>query len=177
MAMRTVASLRPWRLLSLLQPCACISTDVTSAAEKVFQAAKLHPGDVVVHNEADSEFGKALIKAAKARGYMTINILPNKSCVNESIEFLKSIGGDVVVTEAYANTWYMKRLVSDLSKPSVGVNCGDGSQATSVAKLLKEGGTLLWEEFASRSDVSWCDETATQMGRSSESKEAKYSAS
>lgn len=63
-------------------------------------------GDVVVHNEADSEFGKALIKAAKARGYMTINILPNKSCVNESIEFLKSIGGDVVVTEAYANTWY-----------------------------------------------------------------------
>uniref|UniRef100_A0A7I4BVJ4 Alcohol dehydrogenase-like C-terminal domain-containing protein n=1 Tax=Physcomitrium patens TaxID=3218 RepID=A0A7I4BVJ4_PHYPA len=115
MAMRTVASLRPWRLLSLLQPCACISTDVTSAAEKVFQAAKLHPGDVVVHNEADSEFGKALIKAAKARGYMTINILPNKSCVNESIEFLKSIGGDVVVTEAYANTWiYCHKFDLDL---------------------------------------------------------------
>lgn len=38
---------------------------------------------------------------------------------------------------------YMKRLISDLPKPSVGVNCGEGSQATAVVKLLKEGGTLL----------------------------------
>lgn len=37
----------------------------------------------------------------------------------------------------------MKRLISDLPKPSVGVNRGEGSQATAVVKLLKEGGTLL----------------------------------
>lgn len=38
---------------------------------------------------------------------------------------------------------YMKRLISDLPKPTVGLNCGEGLQATAVAKLLKEGGTLL----------------------------------
>lgn len=52
----------------------------------------------------------------------------------------------------------MKRLVSDLLKFSVGVNCGDGLQVISVVKLLKEGGILLWEEFVLRSDVFWCDE-------------------
>ena len=37
----------------------------------------------------------------------------------------------------------MKRLISDLPKPSVGVNCGEGSQVTAVVKLLEQGGTLL----------------------------------
>ena len=60
----------------------------------------------MVQNEADSELGMALIKAAKQRGFTTINILPNKPGVSDSIELLKSIGGDVVVTEAYTNTWY-----------------------------------------------------------------------
>lgn len=60
----------------------------------------------MVQNEADSELGQALIKAAKQQGVTTINILPNKPGVNDSIELLKSIGGDVVVTEAYTNTWF-----------------------------------------------------------------------
>lgn len=60
----------------------------------------------MVQNEADSDLGKALIKAAKERGFTTINILPNKPGVSDSIELLKSIGGDVVVTEAYTNTWF-----------------------------------------------------------------------
>ncbi len=38
---------------------------------------------------------------------------------------------------------YMKRLLSDLPKPSVGLNSSEGSQATAVAKLLKEGATFL----------------------------------
>ena len=75
----------------------------------VFEVLELlcyYSGDVVVQNEADSDLGKALIKAAKERGFMTINILPNKPGVSDSIELLKSIGGDVVVTEAYTNTWF-----------------------------------------------------------------------
>jgi hypothetical protein len=55
----------------------------------------------------------------------------------------------------------MKRLISDLPKPSVGVNCGEGSQATAVVKLLKEGGTLL--TYGKRRFLSWCRKTATQM--------------
>ncbi|XP_024401076.1 uncharacterized protein [Physcomitrium patens] len=143
MAMSRVASIRPHRLLPLVRLHACMSTEATSLAEKVLLAAKVQAGDVLVQNEADTELGKAVIKAAKERGISTINILPSKPGVNESIELLKSIGGDVVVTETYTNTWYMKRLISDLPKPTVGLNCGEGLQATAVAKLLKEGGTLL----------------------------------
>jgi len=46
MAMSRAASLRPHGLLSLLRPQACISTDATSAAEKVLKAAKLQPGTI-----------------------------------------------------------------------------------------------------------------------------------
>lgn len=38
---------------------------------------------------------------------------------------------------------YIKRLLSDLPRPVLGLNFTDGSQATAVAKLLAEGGTLV----------------------------------
>ncbi|CAM6014468.1 unnamed protein product [Sphagnum balticum] len=120
-----------------------ISTDSSSVAEKLLAAVHLRPGDVMVQNEADSDLGRAVIRTAKERGITTINILANKPGAVEQIEILKRMGGDIVVTESYTNTWYMKRLLSDLPKPSVGLNSSEGSQATAVAKLLKEGATFL----------------------------------
>lgn len=46
-----------------------------------------------------------MIKVVKERGIFIINILFFKFGVNEFIEFLKSIGGDVVVIEIYINIW------------------------------------------------------------------------
>jgi len=119
-----------------------LHTEPAAIAERLFQTAGIHGGDTLVQNEADSDLGRAIIKSARERGVTTINILSNKPGASERMELLKSMGGDVVVTEAYTNTWYMKRLINDLPKPSVALNCGEGSQVTAVAKLLKEGGTL-----------------------------------
>lgn len=71
---------------------------------------KLCSGDTLVQNEADSDLGRAIIKSARERGVTTINILSNKPGASERMELLKSMGGDVVVTEAYTNTWYVHSL-------------------------------------------------------------------
>ena len=44
MAMSRVGSLRPRGVLALLRTQACMSTDASSAAEKVLKAANLQPG-------------------------------------------------------------------------------------------------------------------------------------
>lgn len=72
-----------------------------------FKACEFSAGDVVVQNEADSDLGRAVIKAAREKGFTTINILANKPGASERIELLKGMGGDIVVTEAYTNTWYV----------------------------------------------------------------------
>ncbi len=59
----------------------------------------------MVQNEADSDLGRAVIRTAKERGITTINILANKPGGVEQIEILKRMGGDIVVTESYTNTW------------------------------------------------------------------------
>eukprot|EP00249_Psilotum_nudum_P027577 c35425_g1_i1 orf=123-662(+) len=112
-------------------------------AEALFNAAQIKSGDVLVQNGADSDIGKAIIHMAKEREIKTINIVADKPGISDTVEQLKVIGGDIVVTESYTNTWFIKRLLSDVPKPKVGLNCSDGSLATAVAKLLCEGGTLL----------------------------------
>lgn len=62
-------------------------------------------GDVLVQNEADSEIGKAVILKAKERGVTTLNIIADKPGAATIVEELKEIGGDIVVTESYTNTW------------------------------------------------------------------------
>lgn len=70
----------------------------------------------MVQNEADSDLGRAIIKSARERGVTTINILSNKPGASERMELLKSMGGDVVVTEAYTNTWYVHTLLALLDR-------------------------------------------------------------
>lgn len=115
----------------------------STSADALLNAANLQPGDVLVQNGADSELGQAIIELAKKRGIKTINVIADKPGTPLLVEKLKLKGGDIVVSESYTNTWFIKRLLSDFPKPTFGLNCSDGFAATAVAKLLQEGGTLL----------------------------------
>ncbi|KAH9315187.1 hypothetical protein KI387_023814, partial [Taxus chinensis] len=98
--------------------------------------------EALVQNEGDSDISKAIIELANERGITTISIVADKPGNSQIIEDLKELGGDIVVTEGYASTWYMKRLVADV-KPKAGLNFGIDSQATAVGKAVAEGGTFL----------------------------------
>lgn len=115
----------------------------SSLAPKLLDAVKLKPGDVVLQNEADGETGRAVIQLAKERGLRTVSVIGDKPGTAAIVEELKQLGSDVVLTEAYTNTWFVKRLLNDLPKPALALNSSTGSQATAVAKLLGEGGTLV----------------------------------
>lgn len=108
----------------------------------VLDSLSLKPGGTLVHNYGDSEVGKVVIQLAKERKLNTISIIEDKPGNPETIEELKSLGGDIVVPESYTKTWYMKRLVNELS-PTVGINLGEGYQATAVGKAVIDGGTLV----------------------------------
>ncbi|XP_043687075.1 enoyl-[acyl-carrier-protein] reductase, mitochondrial-like [Telopea speciosissima] len=102
----------------------------------------LKSGGTLVQNCGDSEIGKVVIQVAKERKFQTISIIEDKPGTPEIIEELKALGGDIVVPESYTNTWYMKRLVSELS-PAAGLNFSDGYQATAVCKAVADGGTFV----------------------------------
>eukprot|EP00271_Cylindrocystis_brebissonii_P016140 TRINITY_DN39371_c0_g1_i1.p1 TRINITY_DN39371_c0_g1~~TRINITY_DN39371_c0_g1_i1.p1 ORF type:complete len:198 (-),score=28.37 TRINITY_DN39371_c0_g1_i1:519-1055(-) len=138
----------------------------SSDAAKVLDAVPLKAGDVILQNEADSEAGRAIIQLAKARGLTTVNVIADKPGTAIQVEKLKRLGGDIVVTESYTSTWYMKRLLSDLPAPKVGITFSTGTQATAVAQLLGPGGVLLLSQplpknvpypGASKRPMPWAD--------------------
>jgi len=135
-ALRGLLSIGQVRCLSTAAP------DTSSIANSIFKTLNLRSGQALVQNEGDSDIGKAIIQLAKEHGITTINIIADKPGSSQLIEALKELGGDIVVTEGYTRTWYMKRLVAEV-KPIAGLNFTDDSQATAVGKAVREGGTLL----------------------------------
>jgi trans-2-enoyl-CoA reductase len=115
----------------------------------------LKAGDVVVQNGANSAVGVSVIQLCKKRGIKTINIIrgprPNQE---DMIENLKRLGGDIVVTEQFANSPAMKSLVADLPKAKLGLNSVGGDSARAVARFLGEDAQFVTFGGMSRKPVS-----------------------
>ncbi|KAK1268519.1 hypothetical protein QJS04_geneDACA005081 [Acorus gramineus] len=130
----------------------------------LLDSLSLQPGGTLLQNYGDSDIGRAVIEAGKERKLQTISIVEDKPGNPETIEELKALGGDIVVLESYTKTWYMKRLVSELS-PTAGLNFSDGYEATAVCKAVATGGTFLTHgkrlpkhviyEGAARKPIKW----------------------
>lgn len=98
---------------------------------------------IVIQNAANSAVGQAVIQIAKAKGIKTINIIPTTGDAETAVQHLKDLGGDIVVTEAYANTTNFKKLIADLPAPSLGINGAGGASATTIARTVAEGANLV----------------------------------
>jgi trans-2-enoyl-CoA reductase len=59
----------------------------------------LKAGDVVVQNAANSMVGQSVIQLCKLKGVKTINLVRSRPDLGATVDYLKSIGGDVVVPE------------------------------------------------------------------------------
>jgi trans-2-enoyl-CoA reductase len=59
----------------------------------------LKAGDVVVQNGANSMVGQSVIQLCKLKGVKTINLIRNRPDLGATVDYLKSIGGDVVVAD------------------------------------------------------------------------------
>jgi len=104
---------------------------------------QLKEGDVIIQNGANSMVGTSVIQLAALKGVKTINIIRPRTDYDDLVEKLKGYGAYMVVTDKYATTPEFKKLISDLPKPKLALNCVGGETATEMARLLTEGGTMV----------------------------------
>jgi len=131
-----------------------ISVNPSTAYRLLEDFEKLNPGDVIVQNGANSSVGLSIIQLANERKIKTINIIRNSNGFAENVEKLKAIGGFMVVSEDYVQTPPFRRLLSDIPKPKLGLNCIGGASATEMARLLGEKGTMVTYGGMSRRPVT-----------------------
>lgn len=87
--------------------------------------AGLGEGDVVVQADADSTVGLAVVQMAKAKGVATVNILADGAGYFDRAGLVKSLGGDVVVTDKYAaSNANFAKIVAELGKPKAAFSEG-----------------------------------------------------
>lgn len=115
---------------------------------------KLKPGDVIVQNGANSTCGQAILQIAKSMGVITVNIMRSRPNEKQMVERLKFLGGDVVVTEDYATTYGMVKVMNDLPKPKLAFNCVGGDSTRTLLKLLGNGGKLITYGGMSRKPIT-----------------------
>lgn len=97
----------------------------------------------VIQNNANSAVGQAVVQIAKSKGIKTINIIPDGPDADDVVKHLYGLGADIVVTESYAESAKFGPLVSDLPTPTLGINGAGGKSATSVARAVGDGKTVV----------------------------------
>jgi len=133
---------------------ACLSVNPCTAFRLLRDFQELGEGDVIIQNGANSMVGMAVIQMAKARGITTVNVVRNRPQGQEVMQFLKDLGGDVVCFDEYVNTYRFERLMADLPKPKLALNCVGGPSAANLARALGPHGTLVTYGGMSRQPVT-----------------------
>lgn len=93
---------------------------LSTQAEGLLGLVPVGKGDVVLC-AADAD----LVAAASAQGLRTVCIAEAGPGFAELSSTLKGMGATATVTSEYAGTWRMKRLLSDLPQPKLGICAGN----------------------------------------------------
>ncbi|KAK7734730.1 mitochondrial 2-enoyl thioester reductase [Cytospora paraplurivora] len=116
-----------------------------------------------IQNGANSGVGRAAIQLGRLWGLRSINVVRERE-TPEATEKLKEeltgLGATVVVTEAeFLDRSFAARLKEEFTRGGrdpikLGLNCVGGKSATSMAKSLSEGGTLVTYGAMSKQPVA-----------------------
>lgn len=123
-----------------LEAAATLCINPPSALAMLENFVDLKPGDVVIQNGANSAVGQMVIQLARAKGVRTVNIVRQRNNWDETVQWLQSLGADVVTTEDK-----LREAVgaAGLGGAALGLNCVGGTSSTAVAKMLRKGGTMV----------------------------------
>jgi len=117
-----------------------ISVNPSTAQRLLNDFVDLKAGDVIVQNGSTSSVALSVMQLAAMKGIKTINVLRDRPNYPETVERLKTFGGTVLVSEEYFVTPAFKRVLTDMPKPKLALNCVGGNSATELARVLGEGG-------------------------------------
>ncbi|OAA33925.1 Alcohol dehydrogenase superfamily, zinc-containing [Beauveria brongniartii RCEF 3172] len=119
-------------------------------------------GQWFIQNGANSGVGRAAIQFGKLWGLRSINVVRDRDS-SEATESLKhdlhALGADVVVTESQFLSREWKDQLADITRngrDSIGLalNCVGGKSATTLARALGNGGTLVSYGGMSRQPIA-----------------------
>ncbi|OAA48580.1 Alcohol dehydrogenase superfamily, zinc-type [Metarhizium rileyi] len=112
---------------------------------------KIGSGEWFIQNGANSGVGRAAIQFGRLWGLRSINVIRDRDSMEET-EALKqeliSLGADVVVSESQLLSRDWKDQLADVTRGGreqigLALNCVGGKSATSLARSLGEGATLV----------------------------------
>lgn len=136
-----------------VEMAATMAVNPCTALRMLSDFVPLKAGDVLIQNGATSGVGQAIIQLAKARGIKTINILRERPQLQETIDSLKSLGADVVVTDDFACGKGMRDVMASLPKPLLGLNCIGGKTSLEISRMIADGGVMVTYGGMSRQPV------------------------
>eukprot|EP00640_Fibrocapsa_japonica_P003781 CAMPEP_0113935810 /NCGR_PEP_ID=MMETSP1339-20121228/2875_1 /TAXON_ID=94617 /ORGANISM="Fibrocapsa japonica" /LENGTH=363 /DNA_ID=CAMNT_0000938079 /DNA_START=63 /DNA_END=1154 /DNA_ORIENTATION=+ /assembly_acc=CAM_ASM_000762 len=122
---------------------ACAAVNPCTALHLLSNFVELKEGDVVIQNGSTSVVGQCVTQIAKAKGIRTINVFRRRPQFEYLMQHTKDLGGDIVCFEDYLNGWQYKRLMADLPKPKLALDCAGGVSSTQLARALGPGGVMV----------------------------------
>lgn len=124
---------------------ATLSVNPCTAYRMLNDFVELRAGDVVIQNGANSMVGQSVFQIAKSKGIRTINIVRDRDEQEYGalVERMKQYGADIVVPSSMVGTPRYQKLVSDLPKPKLALNCVGGQSATDLARALDNNGVMV----------------------------------
>lgn len=122
---------------------ATMDVTICSAYRLLKDFERLHPGDTVIQNGANSGVGKALIQIASHFGLQTINIVRNRPNLGDLMKEMEKLGATHVVTDDFVKTPEMKSLMKTLPQPKLACNCVGGKGSAEIFRYLADCGTMV----------------------------------
>lgn len=123
----------------LFEQAATISVNPATALRMLRDFGSLQPGDWIIQNAANSAVGRHVIQLARYFNYRTINIVRNRSLIDE----LVAEGGDVVISSDQDIKTAIRDSQAGGQAIALGFNAVGGASALQLTKTLSPGGTLV----------------------------------
>lgn len=125
---------------------ATIAVNPVTAYTMLRHFAQLEKGDWFIQNGSNSGVGRMAIQIARIRQLKSINVVRDRSDIDELKQELHDLGADHVLTEEQIADKSIKTVIADWTNgtlPKLALNCVGGRSSTNVARQLSNNGVLV----------------------------------
>ncbi|KAJ6243163.1 enoyl-[acyl-carrier-protein] reductase [Anaeramoeba flamelloides] len=104
----------------------------------------LKKGDWIIQNGATTEVGRSVIYLASKLGFHTLNFCRKGTNFDSKKKMLKDLGADLVLSgEELKNRKMMKKIIKNIEKPKLGLNCVGDFWVPKMASCMAKKGVMV----------------------------------
>ncbi|VDP02825.1 unnamed protein product [Soboliphyme baturini] len=104
---------------------------------------KLHKGDVVIQNGANSVVGQMVIQLCRKYGLVSINVIRDRPNLVEVENHLRKLGADHVFTDEQLRSKEGREAMKTIPKPKLALNCVSGKSTLYLSQWLAVQGVMV----------------------------------